>query len=188
MKALEAKILDHLLNDCFQDEPEADLNNVARGDFAGLQDPIIIAAATQEQFDEFVFMNGLVCSQVRRFCDYQDYRTAPMNKILILLPFHYDHEPTAAAVASAQLFAKGTHRRGEDAAGPRRQARRAGGGARREQHRSRLRAERSGADRRTCYGCQSARCKRSWSGWWSGSAPPCRITAGWRLTTPRPSG
>jgi hypothetical protein len=98
MSTIEEKILDGLMNDCFPDEPEADLNNVARGDFSGMQSPILIAAATLEQFDEFVFSNGLTCSQVRRFRDYRDHQTAPVGKILIKLPFYYDDDATAAAV------------------------------------------------------------------------------------------
>jgi hypothetical protein len=77
---------------------EADLNDVAKGDFSQLSAPILVAAATLEQFDEFVFSNGLSCSEVRRFRSYHRERTQPAGKILIQLPFYYDDPNTAEAV------------------------------------------------------------------------------------------
>ena len=78
---------------------ETDMDNVARGNFAGLTMPILVAAATQEQFEAFVSQNGLTCSEVRRFRTFEYHDSEPLNKIIILLPFHYDDPTTERAVA-----------------------------------------------------------------------------------------
>lgn len=79
--------------------PEADLVTVARGDFSGLSSPILVACRDQNQFDEFCFREGLICSEVRRF---QSGRWNPQvyraDKILILLPDWWDHLPTRKSV------------------------------------------------------------------------------------------
>lgn len=78
--------------------PEADLRAVANHDFSRLAPPLLIAAATRAQFDEFVWRQALVCSEVRRFREMRHHRRHPEGKILILLPGYHRDFQTAAAV------------------------------------------------------------------------------------------
>lgn len=81
------------------DSPEADLLTVADHDFSGLCSPILVACRDQEQLDEFIFREGLMCSEVRRFRHGRYNPSAyPKNKILILLPDWQDHFPTSELV------------------------------------------------------------------------------------------
>lgn len=86
--------------DIYHSTPEADLTAVAGGDFSKLSAPILVACRDQEQFEEFCFREGLMCSEVRRF---QKGRynpdQFPPSKILLLLPGWGDHARTYAAVA-----------------------------------------------------------------------------------------
>lgn len=67
--------------------PEAPFAAVVRGDFSGLSTPILVAAYSEKQFEQFVYQNGLLCSEVRRFQGYQARLTEwPENKVLLLLP------------------------------------------------------------------------------------------------------
>jgi hypothetical protein len=77
--------------------PEADLTTVASGDLAGLSMPILVAAATWEQFDEFVWEQALFCSEVRRYRHLGDMGLDE-GKILLLLPGYEHDEQTADAV------------------------------------------------------------------------------------------
>jgi len=78
--------------------PEADLLAVAGRDFANLTRPILVAAATAEQFDDFVWEEALICSEVRRFRRIEELRGCPEEKILLVLPGYYHDAKTAAAV------------------------------------------------------------------------------------------
>ncbi len=74
--------------------PETDLVAVANHDFNGLSMPILVACYDRAQLEEFVFREGLMCSEVRRL----DAKTAqldfPEEKILILLPAWEEHRAT----------------------------------------------------------------------------------------------
>ena len=67
--------------------PEADMVDVANGDFSGLSEPILVACRDQEQLEAFIWKNALFCLEVRRL---QGMRTVlskfPENKILLILP------------------------------------------------------------------------------------------------------
>jgi hypothetical protein len=79
--------------------PEADLLAVANHDFSQLSPPILVACRDQEQFEEFTFREGLMCSQVRRFrAEGNDTENYPHGKILLLLPGWFDDLRTHAAV------------------------------------------------------------------------------------------
>lgn len=88
----------HLPHSPLAMEPEAPLLEIASGNFANMSAPILIAAATLEQFEEFVFSNGLCCSECRRFRGYKRFEQCAPNKVLILLPFFYDDPETDDAV------------------------------------------------------------------------------------------
>lgn len=79
-------------------EAEADLNAVANGDFNELSLPILVAAATLEQFEEFVFSNGLTFAECRRFRTYGRHDDSPDSKILLLLPYYHEDPTTDEAV------------------------------------------------------------------------------------------
>jgi hypothetical protein len=71
------------------DLPEDDMERVARThDFSKLSLPLLVASHDKEQFEEFIFREGLMCSEVRRIdtlaLDALD--RFPANKILLLLP------------------------------------------------------------------------------------------------------
>lgn len=79
--------------------PEAPLSEVAAGDFAGLEEPYLVAAACQEQFETFIFSEGLVCSEVRRLIgDRRRFAEMPDEKILLLLSGWHTSPATAALV------------------------------------------------------------------------------------------
>ena len=84
---------------------EADLLAVANHDFSQLSLPILVACHDQEQFEEFTFREGLMCSQIRRFRagknDTEDY---PRGKILLLLPGWF--EPRKAAMPDTPVVKK----------------------------------------------------------------------------------
>ena len=67
--------------------PETRMARVAGGDFSDLTWPILVAAKSRHQLDEFIYQNGLLCCEVRRFLGRPDFfeRSAP-DKILLLLP------------------------------------------------------------------------------------------------------
>ena len=79
-------------------KPEAPLAEIASGNLSAMSSPILIAAATLEQFEEFVFSNGLSCVECRRFRNYSRHQACRPDKVLILLPFFYDDPETDAAV------------------------------------------------------------------------------------------
>jgi len=70
--------------------PEADLTAVANGDLSALSQPILVAAASAAQYEEFIWEEALLCTEVRRF---RAYPPAPCaeGKILLLLP-GYDYD------------------------------------------------------------------------------------------------
>jgi hypothetical protein len=78
--------------------PEVDLTTVAKGDFSKLSQPLIIAAASRDQFDAFLWREALICHEVRRFRDPSHHRCHPENKILLLLPGYEIDPKTAGAV------------------------------------------------------------------------------------------
>lgn len=83
---------------------EADLMAVANGDFSRLSSPILVACRNQEQFEDFVWKNGLMCSEVRRvgrsFSVLTRHRLdcSPPGKILLLLPKWDQNHYTAELV------------------------------------------------------------------------------------------
>ena len=80
-------------------QPEAELRAVANHDFRRLSPPILVACKDQEQFQEFTFREGLMCSEVRRFPSRRLCIDAyPPGKILILLPSWHEHPRTSEAV------------------------------------------------------------------------------------------
>lgn len=77
--------------------PETDLVAVADHDFRGLSSPILVACYDRDQFNEFCFREGLLCSEVRRLAGRrEDLASLRADKILILLPGWHDHGPTRA--------------------------------------------------------------------------------------------
>lgn len=71
--------------------PEIPLAHVAAGSFDELSWPILVAAACQEQYEDFVFTEGLICSETRRFVGSPESfrgnrRYDHPGKILLLLP------------------------------------------------------------------------------------------------------
>ena len=79
--------------------PEADLITVARGDFSKLSAPLLVACRDHEQFEEFCFREGLICSEVRRIQKGRyNPNHFPASKILLLLPEWWEHPRTDAAV------------------------------------------------------------------------------------------
>lgn len=76
--------------------PEADMEQIARKhDFSKLSLPILVACKNDEQFHEFVFREGLMCSEVKRLqgkCE--DLAKYPENKIVLLLPRWEEHRYT----------------------------------------------------------------------------------------------
>lgn len=80
--------------------PEADLRTIAAGDFSALSTPILVAAASMKQFNQFIWNEGLICSHVHRFQKVSDLWTAqfPENKILLLLPGYHADAATYQAV------------------------------------------------------------------------------------------
>lgn len=69
------------------DGAEADFAKVARSDFSEMAFPILVACYDDEQFQQFIFRNGLMCSEVRRFRSAKVVdRVYPPDKILLLLP------------------------------------------------------------------------------------------------------
>lgn len=77
--------------------PETDLLAVADHDFRGLSSPILVACQDREQFNEFCFREGLLCSEVRRLSGRrEDLISLRADKILILLPGWDEHGPTRA--------------------------------------------------------------------------------------------
>lgn len=78
--------------------PETDLTAVADGDFSGMATPLLVAAGSRSQFDEFVWEEALMCSEVRRFREVSHHRKHPEGKILLLLPGYHADAQTAAAV------------------------------------------------------------------------------------------
>jgi hypothetical protein len=99
MKTIDENILRRLMDCCFSG-PEADLGNVADCDFSNLASPILVAAATREQFDRFVFRNGLTCSEVRRFREFAPHVQDPPGKILVILPMAYQDDATEKAITA----------------------------------------------------------------------------------------
>lgn len=81
--------------------PEADLVAVANHDFRGLATPLLVACRDQEQLTEFVFREGLMCSEVKRLAPpphgSKNYNY-PVNKILILLPEWFEDRATSILV------------------------------------------------------------------------------------------
>lgn len=81
------------------DAPEADLTTVAEGDFSRLSMPLLVAAASKKQLEDFVFRNGLMCTEVRRFQAVGSIcANLPAGKILLLLPQYHLDPATEEAV------------------------------------------------------------------------------------------
>lgn len=78
--------------------PEADLHAVARGDFSRLAAPLLIAAGSSSQYDEFLWSEGLLHAEARRFREPAHHRGHPENKILLVLPGYELDAKTAGAV------------------------------------------------------------------------------------------
>lgn len=79
--------------------PESPLHVVADGDFSGLSQPFLVAAACQEQLETFVWREGLVCTEVRRMIgDRRRFAEMPDGKILLLLPGWRNSPATADLV------------------------------------------------------------------------------------------
>ena len=80
--------------------PEASIAAVLSGNLSGLSEPLLIAAASYEQYDQFVWREGLVCTEARRFREpssrHSPYRD---DKILLILPGYENDAKTAVAVA-----------------------------------------------------------------------------------------
>lgn len=72
---------------------EADLDDVALGDFSGLSQPLLVACACDSQFEDFCWREALICTEIERI---EKVRPAqidsfPKGKILLLLPgWHLD--------------------------------------------------------------------------------------------------
>lgn len=79
--------------------PEAPLQAVASGDFSGLSYPLLVAASCMQQLDEFVWKEGLICTEVKRFKEARwDFEHFERGKILILLPGWHECPDTACLV------------------------------------------------------------------------------------------
>lgn len=79
--------------------PEAPLHRVAQGDYRHMRQPLLIAAETPDQFQEFAWQQGLLTAELRRFeGSPRKFADCPRDKILILLPGWEDHPPTFALV------------------------------------------------------------------------------------------
>lgn len=78
--------------------PECALRDVANGDFRGMSLPLLVAAASSSQFEEFIWREALICCEVRRFRDPLFHGNHPENKILLLLPGCHADPRTSAAV------------------------------------------------------------------------------------------
>jgi hypothetical protein len=80
-------------------DPEASLRAVANHDFSRLSWPIYVAARDKEQFQDFTFAEGLMCSEVRRFHGARHkLEKLREDKILILLPRWQDDLQTCELV------------------------------------------------------------------------------------------
>lgn len=79
-------------------KPETSMLEVADGDFSGLSQPLLVAAGTRKQFEDFMWENALVCSECRRVSNYMRPMDFPENKIMILLPGCETHLETAGVV------------------------------------------------------------------------------------------
>lgn len=68
--------------------PECPLAKVARGDFYAMATPLLIAAANQEQYDEFLWREGLIFTEAMRITGtgLGKHKHWPQDKILLLLP------------------------------------------------------------------------------------------------------
>lgn len=79
--------------------PECEIHLPAWGDFSQLASPILVAAANEEQFSDFLWKHALICSEVHRFMGYQErHNNYATDKILLLLPGWSDCPRTAQAV------------------------------------------------------------------------------------------
>jgi len=79
--------------------PEALLDRVAVGDFGELKWPILVAARSRLQYEEFVYKNGLLCCEVRRFFGRAEFFAgSDPGKILLLLPDCQDDAATGELV------------------------------------------------------------------------------------------
>ncbi len=79
--------------------PEAAHARLVRGDFSRLSLPILVAAESQKQLEEFCWKHALIAEEVRRFQGYQErFNTYPENKVLLLLPGWSHSARTAEAV------------------------------------------------------------------------------------------
>ena len=80
------------------------MRQVANHDFSGLSMPILVACYSKEQFEDFVFREGLMCSEVRRLKGKrEDFKHLPENKILLLLP-GWDRNPPTKDLADWWIF------------------------------------------------------------------------------------
>ncbi|MES2923709.1 MAG: hypothetical protein V4819_19295 [Verrucomicrobiota bacterium] len=79
--------------------PETDLRQVANHDFSRLALPILVACRDREQFEEFTFREGLICSEVKRLRGSRaDLHAWSDSKVLVLLPAWHEHENTQQLV------------------------------------------------------------------------------------------
>jgi hypothetical protein len=84
--------------------PETDMVAVAEHDFLGLSSPILVACHDNEQFNQFCFREGLLCSEVRRLAGrMDDLASLRADKILLLLP-GWDQDARTKRLADKWIF------------------------------------------------------------------------------------
>ncbi len=83
-------------NDWFR--PEVTTEDILAGNLSDLSEPILVACRDWVQFDEFVFREGLICSEVQRFKRSHLNWVFPSEKVLLILPGWDEDESTKYAV------------------------------------------------------------------------------------------